>query len=118
VDRSRVNQQVDMFRHHHDRQQSKFMLLNRPPQSLAEQDTNPVFDKQWPTPIAGERQFMHMPRFVEMTNLLSVRLTRVIGEVHLGYSPRKALLSKPAVTPGGRAPHARLHVDVSMDIDI
>jgi hypothetical protein len=78
------------------------MLLNRPPQSLAEHNANPIFDKQWPTPIAGERQFMHLPRFVEMTNLLSVRLTRVIGEVHPGIAPRKALLGKPAVAPGGR----------------
>jgi hypothetical protein len=93
-----------LFRHHHECQQSKLTLLNRPPQSLAEQDTNPVFDKQWPTPIAGERQFMHMPRFIKMTNLFSVRLTCVIGEVHPGIGPRKALLDKPAVAPGTRYP--------------
>jgi hypothetical protein len=101
-----MNPQVDRLRYHHESQQPKRMLLNRPPQNFAEQAANPVFDKQWQTPIARERQLMHMPRLV-MTNLYSARLTCVLRDVYPEIAPRKTLLGKPAVAPGKNSPSRR-----------
>lgn len=69
---TRLDEQVDVFGHHDECEQAVAMSTDGSVNGLTEPCSPEIVRQQRHPPIAGKRQFMHMPRLFEVSHPLSV----------------------------------------------